>query len=547
MPVRRRGAGRNVHVRRRQPRGRREQLPCANCAPAARAAAHCDSVSTPSTDSSAPNSSHSTRIARTAAGRASNDASSFTSSGARSVSSRSGASPSPTPSAQTRNPWPRNALTASSRARRGTCVYGGQTSTVTSHGIRPASRTAPCRPCRPPRSARVPANTLTCNGSSVSLRTAARDAATTSRPSSSGSRRASARMSPVSGRASISSAATPPVIRLTTGWKAKRRVSVQERTGAEWRPGHPPGPSSRDVHAGFRRAPGAHGRRVADPPASRGSPLLIDAGNMTRLSTTLRGLATTFAALLAVTAAPATAQAEPEPKAPADFVALRSVAPTILQDMRYTTAHNFVGERIDGYRQPLCILTRPAAEALHRAQTRLLRQGYSLKVYDCYRPQRAVDHFVRWAEDLDDQRMKAEFYPEVDKTRLFADGYIAEKSGHSRGSTVDLTIVKLPAKPTRSYHPGQPLVPCFAPQDERFPTTPSTWAPATTASTPAHTPSTPVSGAPSAPTGCCSRTPEDVGLVNLPEEWWHFTYKPEPYPDTYFDFPVSAKSLAGRR
>lgn len=83
------------------------------------------------------------------------------------------------------------------------------------------------------------------------------------------------------------------------------------------------------------------------------------------------------------------------------------------------------------------------AEALHRAQVRLLAQGYSLKVYDCYRPQRAVDHFVRWAKDLDDETMKSEFYPQVDKTRLFADGYIAEKSGHSRGSTLDLTLVRL--------------------------------------------------------------------------------------------------------
>lgn len=103
---------------------------------------------------------------------------------------------------------------------------------------------------------------------------------------------------------------------------------------------------------------------------------------MTRLSAALRGLATTFAALLAVTAvpaasAPATAQARHEPRAPEDFVALRGVDPTIIEEMRHVTAHNFVGERVDGYRQPLCILTRPAAEALHLAQTRLLRQGYS--------------------------------------------------------------------------------------------------------------------------------------------------------------------------
>ncbi|GHA90300.1 D-alanyl-D-alanine dipeptidase [Streptomyces tendae] len=273
---------------------------------------------------------------------------------------------------------------------------------------------------------------------------------------------------------------------------------------------------------------------------------------MTRLSAALRGLATAFAALLAVTAlpaaaAPATAQARPEPRAPEDFVALRAVDPTIIEEMRYVTAHNFVGERVDGYRQPLCILTRPAAEALHRAQTRLLRQGYSLKVYDCYRPQRAVDHFVRWAEDLDDQDMKAEFYPDVDKTRLFADGYIAEKSGHSRGSTVDLTLVRLPARPTRPYHPGQPLVPCFAPQDERFPDNSVDMGTGYDCfDTRSHTLDPRIQGVQRANRLLLKDTLEDAGLVNLPEEWWHFTYKPESYPDTYFDFPVSARSLAGR-
>ncbi|MGV9509966.1 M15 family metallopeptidase [Streptomyces tendae] len=274
---------------------------------------------------------------------------------------------------------------------------------------------------------------------------------------------------------------------------------------------------------------------------------------MTRLSAALRGLATAFAALLAVTAlpavaVPATAQARPEPKAPSDFVSLRSVDATIIEEMRYVTAHNFVGERVDGYRQPLCILTRPAAEALHRAQTRLLRQGYSLKVYDCYRPQRAVDHFVRWAEDLDDQDMKAEFYPDVDKTRLFADGYIAEKSGHSRGSTVDLTLVRLPARPTRPYHPGQPLVPCFAPQDERFPDNSVDMGTGYDCfDTRSHTLDPRIQGVQRANRLLLKDTLEDAGLVNLPEEWWHFTYKPESYPDTYFDFPVSAESLAGRR
>ncbi|MCL8012446.1 M15 family metallopeptidase [Streptomyces sp. AS02] len=265
---------------------------------------------------------------------------------------------------------------------------------------------------------------------------------------------------------------------------------------------------------------------------------------MTGLSTAVRGLAVTLATLPAVAAAPATAQAKTEPKAPKDFVALPTVDPTIVQEMRYFTPHNFVGERIDGYRQPLCILARPAAEALHKAQKRLLRQGYTLKVYDCYRPQRAVDHFVRWAKDLDDQAMKAEFYPNVDKTRLFADGYIAEKSGHSRGSTMDLTIVRLPTKPTRPYVPGEPLAPCHAPQGERFPDNSVDMGTGFDCfDTLSHTLDPRIQGEQRANRLLLKSTLEALGFVNLAEEWWHYTYKPEPCPDTYFDFPVSWKSL----
>ncbi|MFI9763832.1 M15 family metallopeptidase [Streptomyces sp. NPDC051963] len=268
---------------------------------------------------------------------------------------------------------------------------------------------------------------------------------------------------------------------------------------------------------------------------------------MTRLPAALRVLVTSIAALLTLTAASATARAATEPKAPRDFVALRAVDPTIVQEMRYFTPHNFVGEPIDGYDQPLCILTRPAAQALHTAQLSLLRQGYTLKVYDCYRPQRAVDHFVRWAEDLDDQAMKDEFYPKVDKTRLFADGYIAEKSGHSRGSTVDLTIVPLPAKPTRPYRPGEPLVPCYAPQDERFPDNSVDMGTGFDCfDTLSHTLDPRIQGEQRTHRLLLKGTLEKLGFVNLAEEWWHFTYKPEPFPDTYFDFPVSWKSLAGR-
>ncbi|MFL4946850.1 M15 family metallopeptidase [Streptomyces sp. MMS24-I31] len=269
---------------------------------------------------------------------------------------------------------------------------------------------------------------------------------------------------------------------------------------------------------------------------------------MTRLSRAVRGVVTAVAALLTVTTASATARATPAPKAPEDFVALSYVDPTIIQEIRYFTPHNFVGERIDGYQQPICILTRPAAQALHRAQKELLARGYSLKVYDCYRPQRAVDHFVRWARDLDDQSMKGEFYPHVDKTRLFDDGYIAAKSGHSRGSTTDLTIVRLPARPTHPYVPGQPLVPCYAPEGERFPDNSVDMGTGFDCfDTLAHTLDPRIHGRQRASRLLLKNTLEHLGFVNLAEEWWHYTFKPEPHPDTYFDFPVSCKSLTARR
>jgi zinc D-Ala-D-Ala dipeptidase len=262
----------------------------------------------------------------------------------------------------------------------------------------------------------------------------------------------------------------------------------------------------------------------------------------------LRRVAVSLALLLPLSlAAAGTAQARPEPRAPQEFVALRDVDKTIIEEIRYFTPHNFIGEPIDGYRQKMCVLTRPAAEALHKAQVSLLRRGYTLKVYDCYRPQRAVDHFVEWARDLDDQRMKQEFYPRVDKTRLFADGYIAEKSGHSRGSTVDLTIVKLPARPTRPYVPGQPLVPCHAPQDERFPDNSVDMGTGYDCfDTLSHTLDPRVTAEQRANRLLLKDTLEGLGFVNLPEEWWHFTFKPETFPDTYFDFPVARSSLVGR-
>ncbi len=169
----------------------------------------------------------------------------------------------------------------------------------------------------------------------------------------------------------------------------------------------------------------------------------------------------------------------------------------------------------------------------------LLRQGYSLKVYDCYRPQRAVNDFVAWAKDLGDVRMKGEFYPRVEKSRLFEDGYIAAKSGHSRGSTMDLTIVRLPARPTRPYVPGEPLVPCWAPKAERFPDNSVDMGTGFDCfDTLSHTLDPRVTGVQRANRLLLKSAMERAGFVNLAEEWWHYTLRGEPYPDTYFDFPV---------
>ncbi len=259
-------------------------------------------------------------------------------------------------------------------------------------------------------------------------------------------------------------------------------------------------------------------------------------------------LAALLAAALAggVQAGPAAAEpaASEDPRAPREFVALADVAPSILQEIRYPTRHNFVGDPVAGYREPMCVVTRETAKAMRTAQRQFLRKGYTLKVYDCYRPQRAVDHFVRWAEDLEDERMKDEFYPRVEKDRLFEDGYIAEKSGHSRGSTVDLTLVRLPAAPTRPYEPGEELAPCFAEKSERFPDNSIDMGTGFDCfDTLSHTDNPEVVGEQHANRMLLKETMESAGFANLPEEWWHFTLEDETFPETYFDFPVERGAL----
>jgi D-alanyl-D-alanine dipeptidase len=230
--------------------------------------------------------------------------------------------------------------------------------------------------------------------------------------------------------------------------------------------------------------------------------------------------------------------------APSSFVSLDEVDSTILQDIRYETPYNFVGRRIDGYEEPVCILTRRAAKALHRAQRRIRRRGYTLKVYDCYRPQRAVDHFARWAEN-DSRTMKREFYPRVAKSRLFADGYLARRSGHSRGGTVDLTLVKLPAKPQPVWTRREfGLVSCTAPRRRRFPDNSVSMGTGYDCFDPrSHTLDARIRGRARKNRLLLKRTMEAAGFEPYANEWWHFTLRDERYPDRYFDFPVSRKSL----
>jgi len=249
-------------------------------------------------------------------------------------------------------------------------------------------------------------------------------------------------------------------------------------------------------------------------------------------------------ALVAATLTAPLVSAQPNPLAPLDFVSLHDVDPTILMDIRYVTPHNFTGDPVDGYQAPMCILTRPAAEAVSRAQQHFLEQGYSLKIYDCYRPQRAVNDFVAWASNPFDQRMKAEFYPRVDKSQLFVDGYIAEKSGHSRGSTVDLTLVALPAGQEAPFVVGQPLADCAGPKPERFGDNSIDMGTGYDCfDTLAHTLDPRIQGEQLKNRLLLKDGLAQQGLENYENEWWHFTFKPEVYPETYFDFVVDPASL----
>ena len=199
---------------------------------------------------------------------------------------------------------------------------------------------------------------------------------------------------------------------------------------------------------------------------------------------------------------------------PAAFVDAATVVPGLVLDMRYSDSHNFVGRPIDGYDAPRCLLTRQAAAALADVARDLAARGLVLKAFDCYRPAQAVANFERWARDLNDLAAKAEFYPEVDKRTLFRDGYIASRSGHSRGSTIDLTVAETSGGELDMGTPFDFFSPRSWPAD------------------------THVSRVAQANRALLAAAMRHHGFRPYAKEWWHFTLAHEPFPDTYFDFPV---------
>lgn len=224
---------------------------------------------------------------------------------------------------------------------------------------------------------------------------------------------------------------------------------------------------------------------------------------------------------------------------PTGFSRLSTVAPTVLQEMRYHGSHNFMGRPVAGYAAPECWLTRPAATALRLVQRRVNRLGYTLKVYDCYRPQRAVSDFYRWAQDPNDDAMRAEFYPTLAKDTLFPLGYIAEKSGHSRGSTVDLTLVPRGRGVSPRWRPGTPLVACTEPVAKRFADTSIDMGTGYDCFDPlANTANPTITPTQAANRAILVNAMTRAGFTNLPEEWWHYTLAAEPFPTTYFNAPI---------
>ena len=208
------------------------------------------------------------------------------------------------------------------------------------------------------------------------------------------------------------------------------------------------------------------------------------------------------------------------PDDPSGFVVLTDVVPDVILEIRYYSSFNFVGTRVDGYEQPVALMTREAARALKAVSDEAISLGYRLKIWDTYRPQMAVDHFCRWGENVTDTLTKRYFYPYLDKDVVFDQGYIARRSGHSRGSVVDLTLVDM--KTGRDIDMGYGF----------------DWF-----GVESHPDYRGITDEQYANRMLLQDMMTENGFVPIDCEWWHFTLKDEPYPDTYFEFPLSVRSL----
>ena len=205
---------------------------------------------------------------------------------------------------------------------------------------------------------------------------------------------------------------------------------------------------------------------------------------------------------------------------PSGFVLLSDHVPQIVQEIRYFSTYNFIGDRIDGYEEPCALLTKGAARALKAVSNEVMVQGYRLKVFDAYRPACAVRHFVLWGIEDQDVRMKPYFYPDLEKQELFAKGYIAKQSSHSRGSAVDLTLLDM--KTGKELDMGSPFdffgeishPDCRSVTEEQYENR-----------------------------MLLQRVMTRNGFDPLDCEWWHFVLRDEPYPDTYFEFPSASEYL----
>jgi D-alanyl-D-alanine dipeptidase len=242
------------------------------------------------------------------------------------------------------------------------------------------------------------------------------------------------------------------------------------------------------------------------------------------------------ALLLLCIVMPAMAGAEPRPD---NMVYLRAIDPSIEQDIRYAGAHNFTGHPLDGYAAPECMLSLDTAKALSRVQTALQKQGYGLKVFDCYRPSRAVADMARFATEPGDPR-KAEFYPRVDKQDFWHLGYVARVSNHSRGSTVDLTLTGPNALPADTWTPSAVQVDCTAPYEQRWHDGALDMGTGFDCfDERAHTANTTISALAKENRQRLGSAMEKEGFAGYSKEWWHFTYSAENAPKTVMDFPIT--------